>query len=214
VPDFAMIDNAPGLRAVLKSISWSDGAEAAATLPNIRIIFIVRHPCGQIASVLHGIRERRFDLRKTGMPYHEERAMEFAAGHDVRTAAFRALPDVAKYAWGWVAFNETAFAALANRPNVRTVLYEDLCMRPEAIARELFDFSGLNWNPNTEAFLARSTTHTRKSRYYDVFQDTAGVMDRWRTTMTAPDQALVRAVVQRFSVSHFWRDDIDQRVPG
>jgi hypothetical protein len=213
VPDFAAIDNAPGLRAVLKSISWSDGAPAAIGLPNLRIVFILRHPCGQIASLVNGVRQRQFELRKAGttMPYHEERVSEFAARCGVGEAVFRALPDVAKYAWSWVAFNETAFDALANRPNVRTVLYEDLCTRPEAVARELFDFGGLKWHPSTEAFLRRSTTDTRKSRYYNVFQDTVGVMDRWRSTMTLQDQTLVQSVVRRFKVAHFWRDNTDER---
>jgi hypothetical protein len=212
LPDFAAIDNAPGLRAVLKSISWSDGAAAAAALSNIRIIFILRHPCGQISSILQGITQRRFDLRKAGLPYHEDRSIEFAAQHNVGEAAFRALPDVAKYAWDWVAFNETALDALSNQPNVRTVLYEDLCARPEAVARGLFAFSGLSWHPNTKAFLRGSTTYTRKSHYYDVFQDSGAVMDRWRSTMTPQDQALVRAVVQRFKVGHFWQGGTAQAV--
>jgi hypothetical protein len=213
LPDFAAIDNA-GVRAVLKSISWSDGAAAAAALPNIRIIFVLRHPCGQISSILRGITHQRFDLRKAGMPYHEDRAVEFAARHGVGEAEFRASPDVVKYAWDWVAFNETALAGLSNQPNVRTVLYEDLCARPEAVARELFAFSDLGWHPNTEAFLQRSTTYVWKSDYYDVLQDTGAVMDRWRSEMTQQDQALVRAVVQQFKVGHFWQDVNDPPMPA
>jgi hypothetical protein len=213
LPDFAAIDKAPGLRAVLKSISWNDGVAAAAALPNIRIVFILRHPCGQISSTLRGVKRRRFDLRKASMPYHEDRAVEFATRHNVGEATFRALPDVAKYAWDWAAFNETALQALSNRPNVRMVLYEDLCARPEAVARELFAFSGLGWHPNTEAFLKRSTTDTRKSRYYNVFQDTGTVMNRWRSTMPRQDQALVRGVIQRFKAGHFWQD-LTEPVPN
>ena len=212
VPDYLVIDEVHDLRPVLKSVTWCDGAGAfASTLPNSCTILLLRHPCGQIASILHGVEERRFALQSGGdMPFNEEQTTMFASARGVGEREFQALPAVAKYAWGWLAFNETAFAALAGQPNVRVVVYEDLCARPQAVTRELFAFAGLAWNSATDGFLARSTTHGRKSHYYSVFQDSSAVANRWHSTMTPEDQAAVRAVVRGSKLARFWPDDFDQ----
>lgn len=209
LPDFVAIDRARGLRPVLKSITWCHGAAAFAhALPESRTVLILRHPCGQVASVMRGARHRRFSLREAGtdMPYDEAQTMEFAGSRGVGNAAFQALPNAAKYAWSWLAFNEAALDALAGQPNACTVLYEDLCARPEPMTRELFAFAGLIWNPQTEAFLARSTSYTGRGGYYGVFQDTISVAERWRGTMVPEDQAAVRAVVQHSRLARLWPD--------
>lgn len=207
LPDFAALDRST-MRAVVKSITWCDGAGAfARALPDSRTILILRHPCGQVASVMRGARQRRFELREAGtMPYNEAQASEFAASRGVDDAEFRALSDAAKYAWSWLAFNETAVDALTGQPNARTVLYKDLCAHPELMTRELFAFAGLTWNLQTETFLARSTSYTGSGGFYSMFQDTSSVPERWRSTMAPQDQAAVRAVVQQSKLAQLWPD--------
>jgi hypothetical protein len=209
LPDAAAFDEAPGLRAVWKSVAWCQGAGVfARSLPNSRTILLLRHPCGQIDSLLRGARQRRFDLQGgADMPFDEELTIRFAAGRGVSNAEFQTLSDAAKYAWAWLAFNETAFAALAEQPNARIVRYEDLCSRPEAVTRDLFTFTGLDWSPSTANFLAKSTRGGRKSRYYSVFQDTIVVASRWREDMAPQDQAAVGAVVRSSALSRFWPED-------
>jgi hypothetical protein len=211
VPDLGITGDKQGLVPVLKSVTWCDGVGIFADgLPDSHTIFILRHPCAQIASVLRGVEQRRFELRaRYDMPFNEAQVTSFAAARGVGRKEFQALPVAAKYAWAWLAFNETAFAALAGRPNVRMVLYEDLCNRPEAVTRELFAFVGLVWNPATEAFLARSTKRGRRSHYYSVLQDPSATANRWRSTMTPQDQAAVRAVVRASKLAQFWSDDFD-----
>ena len=92
----------PAPRVAIKSVRWADGAAMLArTLPASRTIFILRHPCGQVASVMRGNRQQRFDLRTAGtdMPFDEAAAIAFAARHGMDEPAFQRLPDAAKYAW-------------------------------------------------------------------------------------------------------------------
>lgn len=210
VPDLAF---GPPPRVAIKSVRWGQGAAALAqTMPASRTVFILRHPCGQVASVMRGNRQRRFDLRTEGtdMPFDEAAALPFAAAHGVDDPTFQALPDAAKYAWSWRAFNEPAYAALAPQPNVHVVLYEALCTRPEALARRILAFTGLDWNPQTENFVARSTAHKGNAGYYAIFRDAIAAAEAWRTTMSPADQQAVRSVVATSPLARFWPDLVDQ----
>jgi hypothetical protein len=206
IPDFA--SRPPG-RVAIKSVRWTEGsAVLARSMPASRTIFILRHPNGQVASVMRGNRQRRFDLNTAGtdMPFNEANAIRFAAAHGVDGSAFQALPDAAKYAWAWRAFNEPAYAALASQANVHVVLYEALCARPEALSRRILAFAGLEWTRQTEDFVSRSTEHRREAGYYAIFRNAVAAAEAWRTTMPAADQSAVRLVVAASPLARFWPD--------
>jgi hypothetical protein len=202
----------PAPRLAIKSIDWTEGAPVLArTLPASRIVFILRHPSGQVASVMRGNDARRFDLKSHGtdMPFNEAAAIRFAAAFGVTEAAFQALPDATKYAWSWRAFNEPAYAALAPQPNVHVVLYEALCAEPEALARRILDFAGLDWTTQTEDFVARSTAHQGDAGYYAIYRNAIAAAEAWRTTMPPPDQDAVRSVVTASPLARLWPNLID-----
>ena len=202
----------PAPRVAIKSVRWSGGAAILArTLPGSRTVFILRHPCGQVASVIRGNSRRRFDLKTEGtdMPFDEAAAIQFAAAHGVDGPAFQALPDAAKYAWSWRAFNEPAYAALATQSNVHVVLYESLCARPEAFARRILAFAGLDWNRQTADFVARSAAHQGEAGYYTVFRNAVAAAEAWRRTMPQADQAATRRVVAASPLARFWPDLVD-----
>ncbi len=204
VPDFGRAK-----RLVVKSIDWCDGVDALArALPDSRVVVILRHPCGQVASVMRGNRQGRFALREPGtdMPFNEAPTVRFAAERGLPEADFQALPDASKYALDWVRFNETALRALQGLPNVRIVVYEELCAAPAAIARDLFAHCGLNWSPQTEDFIARSTTDPGSEGYYAVFRDSIEAAERWRSTMIAADREAVEWIVRQTALRQFWSD--------
>jgi hypothetical protein len=155
-----------------------------------------------------GVAQRRFAPRQDGSlsPIDEAATAAFAATRGVSASAFNALPDAAKAAWYWVAFNESALAELENLPNARLVLYEDLCAHPESVARNLFDFVGLGWHPQTAEFIARSTRHDGEADYYTVFRSSDVVARQWRNTMHPGDQEAVRRVVRQSRLARHWAD--------
>lgn len=199
----------PASRLAVKSIRWAEGAAVLArTLPASRTIFILRHPCGQVASVMRGNRQRRFDLRTAGtdMPYDETGAARFAATQGMDEPAFQALPDAAKYAWDWRAFNESTYDALGSSGNVHIVLYEALCAGPKGRAERIMQFASLDWNLQTAAFVASSTTHQGEAGYYAIYRNAIAAAENWRKTMPLDDQAIVRSVVSASPLARFWPD--------
>lgn len=206
IPDFA---TRPASRIVFKSIEWAEGAAVLASIfPASRTVFILRHPCGQVASVMHGNSQRRFDLKSGGtdMPFNEACAIRYAALHGINEPEFQRLPDAAKYAWSWRAFNEPTYAALAARSNVHVVLYEALCAQPEALSRRILAFIDLQWDKQTEHFVARGPGHRGEAGYYAIVRNTAAAAEAWRSTMPLPDQDAVRSVVAASPLARFWPD--------
>jgi len=209
IPDLGSIARA---RAVIKSVRMSTGiGDFARAFPKGRAVLILRHPCGQVASVMRGTRDGRFDLAETGtdMPFDEASAIAFATRFGVDEPTFQRLPDAAKYAWSWREFNETAHATIAGLSNARVIIYEDLCARPLEEARAILGFTGLPWDAQTEMFLRRSTHHAGTAGYYAVLRNSIAAAERWRTTMTPADQNAVRAVVRGSPLAGHWPDLAD-----
>jgi hypothetical protein len=191
----------------VKLVNW-DGTSAARVIPGIRCVFILRHPCGQIASVMAGRAESRFagSFDDADLPGGLIAARERAARSGIAAAAFAALPDSAKLAWAWVAFNEPAVEGLQHRPNARIVRYEDLCREPETTARALFSFADLPWHAQTSRFLDESTQEDHGTGYFDVFRASASVPNKWRDSLSPEDQNAVCSVVATSALAHCWDD--------
>lgn len=193
-------------RVALKSIRLAEAAALfAAALPAARVVFILRHPCGQVASVMRGAHQGRFDLatRGTDMPFDEAATISFAAAQGVDASTFQSLPDAGKYAWAWRAVNEPAVAGLRPLANARVIRYEDLCATPVEQAQHILAFCKLNWHVQTAAFVAQSTSRAGAGGYYSVFRNTVAAANAWRQTMPPEDQA---AVMQAVADSPLMRD--------
>ena len=153
-------------------------AVLARSLPDSRTIFILRHPCGQVASVMRGNRQRRFDLRTAGtdMPFDEaRRRCASPAAHGVDAPAFQALPEAAKYAWSWRAFNEPAYARAGGHAERPCRASTRPCV-PTRKRRRGGSWPSPAWTgqsrPRTS--LLQSTAATpRPAGYYSIFRDAA-----------------------------------------
>ena len=199
LPDFVDWRSREDVHLVLKSVSARGrAAMLARALPGSRVVFILRHPCGSIGSELRGdaggLFEKPWDA--TEMLHNP-----LAASYGLDAARLAAMPALEQRAWNWVLANEMALQSLALLPRLRIVRYQDLCEQPEETARALFGFAGLDWHPQTEAFLRRSTTHRGPARYYGVFRDTPAVVERWRSTMPQEAQRRIMAVVAQSSLA-------------
>lgn len=203
LPDLVVPGRLDSVRAVVKLVNW-DGISAARAIPGVRCVFILRHPCGQIASVMAGQAEKLFVNWATQDVIASAR--ERAAQSGISPSVFAGLRDAAKLAWIWVAFNEPAVEGLRRTPNARIVRYEDLCRQPERTARALFSFANLPWHLQTARFLEESTRHDLGTGYFGVYRAGAAVADKWRQTMSAEDQNAVRSVVATSALARCWDD--------
>jgi hypothetical protein len=204
IPDIVPINRQANLRPAVKLVHW-DVSEMLSAVPQCRGLFILRHPCGQIASTMRGVAEGHVRRTKDqAVSPAEAEASRFAASNGVDAAAYSELPDAAKWAWIWRCFNEPILSRIAALPNIRVVLYEQLCSDPHDVTRDLFRFVGLDWHPQTEDFISGSTQNTEDSGYYAVFRNSAAVAESWRQTMAREDQEAVRLVVRNSPAAHYW----------
>lgn len=207
VPD--LIDpRSPRPRLVWKSISSVGRLGALGrALPGSRGILIVRHPCGQIASILRGYAAGRFgDNRLPSEQYRVLQALaESAPGraYGLTVDALRGMHPTGRMAWRWVLFLEQALADIAGLPGWRVARYEDLCEQPAEGARELFEFAGLEWHPQTEAFL-RDSTQGEDDHYFAVRKDPRRSAGKWRQELAAEDARRILDVIARSPVGRLY----------
>ena len=199
IPDFINPARHPELRVVIKSVSSRGRARLfAEALPGAKIIFIVRDPWGQVASMQRGNALGKFE---DGVPAAELLETEQAARYGLTEAGFASLSQVEQFAWNWAILNEKAIDDLRGLDRVKVLKYQDLCEHPLEQARDLLAFAGLPWHSQTEAFLRRSTTYAGPNRYFAVFRDTAASLYRWRQDLSEEDQQRINQVVQATSLA-------------
>jgi hypothetical protein len=212
VPDFVSRRRLSRVRAAVKVVNWN-GAAFARAAPASRCLLILRHPCGQVASVLAGwksgqlgVRRQHAGQRNPGLLPDLAAGASYAKAHGIGAQEYDSLTLPAQLAWSWRAFNEPAEHALRQTSNGRIVVYEDLCRQPGAEARALFTFLALDWDSQTEDFLSASTERDASGRYFGVFRVTATVADRWRESLSHGDQEAILGVVRDSPIVRYWPD--------
>lgn len=210
VPD--LVD--PGARPprlVWKSINSAGRLGALARrLPGARCLLLLRHPCGQIASVLRGYSSGT--VRGLPPPSEQYRVLETllatraARARGLTMDALRAMHPVERMAWRWVLFLEKAVADTAGLANCRLLRYEDLCAAPVDGARELFAFTGLAWHPRTEEFI-RESTDGESDRYFGVRKDPGRSVSKWRRELAAADVRRIFDVVKQSPVGRLYPEE-------
>ena len=146
-----------------------------AAYPKLKTALIVRHPCGQVASFLRGIRTRKFetDAPVIGDMGLYKRLAETRQARDlgIEFAAFAAMQPIERLAWHWAISNTIAMETLTGNTRGRIIRYEDLCENSKFVSQSLFDFAGLDWNAQTEDFVNASTKLSGVEGYYQLFRD-------------------------------------------
>jgi hypothetical protein len=198
IPDLIDPARRSDIRVVMKSVSSRGRARLfAEALPGCRVIYIVRDPCGQVASMMRGTALGKFEDRI----YPEELLhTEQAKRYGLTAARLQAMPRVEQFAWNWAILNEKAIDDLAGLGTAKVVRYQELCARPMEVAKELLAFTGLSWNEQTERFIGESTRSNAPDRYYQVFKNTETAMNKWRTELPPEDQRRIMAVVRETSM--------------
>ena len=216
VPD--QIDpGAPAPRVVWKSINSIGRLGAVArVLPRPQCVLLVRHPCGQIASILRGHAEGKFEQALPSEHYRVFEALmdtDQARAHGLTLDGLRGLTPIERMAWRWVLFLEKALEDVAGLPHCRMLRYEDLCMHPLEQARELLAFTGLDWNPQTERFL-RDSTSVESAEYFGVRKDPQHSMSRWQSELSGEDAQRILDIVRRSPAGRLYLEEEAQRDAG
>jgi len=200
IPDLISRSHHPLI--VLKSVS-SRGRLAlfGQAMPSSRMAFILRHPCGQVASTLAGIKRGKFERR---IPFEEVLVCDEASELGLTPEGFRQLPSVQQAAWHWAILNQKALNDLTSIGQPLIVRYEDVCSAPVEESRRILAFAGLEWTPQTEKFLQSSTSAIGPQDYYGVVRNSAKAAEKWRTELSSTDQAAIMEIVARVPVGKYY----------
>jgi Sulfotransferase family len=197
VPDMLDAARHPALKVVIKSVSSRGRVRLfAEAMPGARIIFIVRDPCGQIASMMRGAALGKFADPAMDEVIRTEQARRYG----LTAARLEAMSPVERFAWHWAVLNEKAIADLAELGTGKVVRYQELCVDPVGVSKGLFAFTGLGWHPQTERFIATSTSFNGPDRYYQVSKTSGTSLNKWRSELAREDQRRILQVVRETSM--------------
>lgn len=207
-------------RVVWKSIE-SQGRLGVCmeALPAACAIHLMRHPCGYVASILRGEAANRFgDLISSADDlWLFKLLLATPAGkkHSITLEDIRRLAPEERLAWRWVLIQEKTLADAEQSDRVLTVRYEDICAEPSSITRRMFDFAGLDWQPQTEAFVLASTPSAEQARdtdYYSVFKTPKASAERWRTELAPETIERVLQILRSSTLNRYYPEEA--RIPA
>jgi hypothetical protein len=198
LPDLVRESPEYPVRVVWKSIeSVGRIALIARLLPHLRIIHILRHPCGWMASQTRGHHKFQFSGdRHDWWRFDLLAATEPAQRRGLSAASFDTMSDLERDVWCWVLWNENGAETGEHLPNIMTTLYEDICAAPLEQSRRMFDFALLDWNTQTESFIRRSVS-VHRNEYYSVFRDPSIAANQWRRNVSQEDLRVVESIMQQ-----------------
>ena len=197
VPDLISASAVGRIRVAVKSTSVHGRARAfAQALPRGRFVLIVRDPWGYVTSLRRGMKLRL--MAKPPLDWIADSVQAHRYG--LTAAQLSALPELEQLAWNWLIYNEKVIDDLSGLVPLKVISYRDLCEDPVRQTRDLFAFAGLDWNRQTEDFIARSTTFRGRERYYQVFKTSSQALNRWREDMPAEEQQRTLSVARHSSL--------------
>jgi hypothetical protein len=176
--------------------------------PEAKIILLLRHPGGQVASALKAIASDKIDGQPPATEdwgiYQDLAQTDLGRRHGLTLADFKAFDPVERLAWRWAISNDKALEDLDGRRNVQVVLYEDLCRSPVTVSRSVFAFAGLDWHPAAERFVQRSSTANKAETYDRVIRDSVKTAAAWRRKLEPHKIGLIDTVLGRSRAGKYY----------
>lgn len=199
-------------RVVWKSVESSGRLGACIeALPEVRAIHLMRHPGGVLASRLRGIAAHGFGQpeQKVSGGWVLEQLLRTASGkaRGLRLEDIQNLAPEEQAVWRWVLIQEKILADVAGSDRVLTIRYEDVCAHPIELTRRMFEFAGLDWQPQTEKFVLAST-QTGDADYYSVFKNPQASVERWRSELSPDVIERVQQILRGSPLHRFYKDDL------
>ncbi len=202
IPDAIRDGDLSRTHLVIKSVSSLGRARLfAQALPGVRIVHIIRSPFGQVASVMRGLQQHRFEDPSA---VEEVLLTRLAKKYDLTLDRMHAMPLVEQLAWHWSIMNELALEELADVPNVQTIRYLDLVLDPIGQAQRIFTGCGLQWHDQTTRFLRTSTSFSGPDLYYQVYKNGSEPLFKWRQELAKEDVSRILNVVKSTPLSKIY----------
>ena len=191
VPDLADLSTAT---RVVKTVTLQNAIPVlAARNPDLKIIYIVRHPCGFVQSMLTGVDQGK--MPELFLPPREDMGRMYPFDCSLEALTEADLPHLEILAYRWSVLNDFVGPGRADLPNVTVVSYEDLCADPLAAFQALFEAVGLSWDRACASFLEASLSADQDAdSYHGLIRSPSVAANRWRTKMAPGDIETVKRI--------------------
>ena len=92
-------------------------------------------------------------------------------------------------------FNERVIEQGSFNDRLHILRYEDLCDDATSIAKKLFQFSSLSWNPQTAKFVENSTRARGSEGFYQIYRNPIQSATKWKSELSADQiESVIEAV--------------------
>lgn len=192
----------PTTRVVWKSIESLSrlGYIAKHSFPS-RSIHILRHPCGQVSSILRGEAKQRFDSET---PASEDFGIfeilcrtPQAKHFGLNMHMLKQCTPVERLAWRWLIPNAKCYEEMRQSSDYLALKYEDLCEDPIRMSKEIMKHCDLSWSTQTQKFVEESTSTGEGTSYYSVYKDPKVAANRWKSELPADDVRTIMGIIAK-----------------
>ncbi|CCQ74060.1 sulfotransferase [Magnetospira sp. QH-2] len=189
---------------VLKTVSCLGRAPLfAAADPDLKLLHIIRHPCGYVASRMRGDKIKAMKADPFLAFFSEQDEIK-NRGWTLEYLQGLSLEE--QMAIGWLVYNERVVRQMDGNPNYRYIVYDRLCDDPIAKSKELFESYGLTWDEQTEGFLDQSINHSKaNTRYYSVFKDPKKSANKWREELSPEAIDKIQTLLEASPLAKFFQ---------
>ncbi|SLN69408.1 sulfotransferase family protein [Oceanibacterium hippocampi] len=195
VPDLIREADREQIVPVVKSVnSLGRTTLFARARPSARVLHIVRHPCGHVASRLRGLKAQ---LLQKNLFMDDIAALDEARERGFTAETLNALSIEEQIACQWMIMNEKVMNEMDGRENYHVVSHDELCADTETRTREIFDFCDLSWNEQTAEFIqSLDATGENNPGYFQISRSPAAEVGKWRNELEPETVARIEAIVR------------------
>ncbi|MEX2649680.1 MAG: sulfotransferase [Alphaproteobacteria bacterium] len=224
IPDLVRSRDYGRVRLVWKSVVATTQLSAyARLLPEARCILILRHPGGQFVSRMRGMQQGHLpSVPASAATDKNQRARwllepilrrDFGRRYGLNWDDVERAGPWERAGYAWAIQNQVVMDGMEGLGNIRFVRYEDVAVEPERAARDLFDFTRLEWCEQTAAFVRASSAGTRRGNdpYFGVYRDSRSQIDKWRQTLDDDSVARLGSAVCHFPVGRLYAESFALR---
>lgn len=202
IPDLARTDHVVPVAKVVTCHEILD--RIASAFPELRVVFILRHPCGYAASMRRGMTSGKMSRHKLPNRALLERVHGIATTENVAPDRY---DQIELLALRWSAVNSVIIEDCKRLPNIRFVRYEDLCRAPHEEFQALFDWAGLDYAASSRDFIDRSLEASVDGQeYHALVRNPEIAANKWRGELTSTEQASIRRIVASTEAAAFYAD--------
>ncbi len=190
---------------VFKEVAAEDSFISLVVRTEIPMIYILRHPCGAVHSIVQGqkkglLRTGRQNVLSAYMKDHAPALWDRYRGRIEAMSAYQ------KEALLWRTNVELCYEVIKQNPRVLVVFYEDLCRDPLKISTQVLQTLGLEMDEKVRAFIEASMRPRSSARFlagevgirpfFSVFRDPVASMNSWKLGLSPRDRREIVELVK------------------